>query len=167
MEELEQACQDAERRAQQVCPVFADGLSTQPYATPVEKKTFQSVAAVAHVAPVQGHSPTLSLGALAGNINLKARNKGSSAKAVYIDDCELKPHLQLYNGLGGEYVQEVRLPSLNPQGSGGDLGRHRQANFFLLASFFPISTLASSCWKCLSAVASYASCRSFVNATTS
>ena len=60
--ELEQARQDAISR-----PVFADGLSTQPYATPVEKKTVQAVAAVAHAVPVRAHS---SLGASAGNLNL-------------------------------------------------------------------------------------------------
>ena len=38
--ELEQAIQDAERRAQQVCPVLADGLSTQPYATLVRPDFF-------------------------------------------------------------------------------------------------------------------------------
>ena len=60
--------------------VFADGLSTQAYAAPVEKKTFQ--AAVAHAAPVHAHSPTLSLGASAGNVNLRARRKGSSAMVI-------------------------------------------------------------------------------------
>ena len=35
LQELDQALQDAERRAQQSTPVFA-GTSTQPYATPVE-----------------------------------------------------------------------------------------------------------------------------------
>ena len=79
---MEQARQDAERRAQQVRPVFGDGLSAQPYATPVEKKTFPAVAAVAHAVPVQGHPPALSLGASAGNINLKARKKGSSTMVV-------------------------------------------------------------------------------------
>ena len=38
LQELDQVLQDAERRAQQSTPVFA-GTSTQPYATPVEKKT--------------------------------------------------------------------------------------------------------------------------------
>ena len=47
LQELDQALQDAERRAQQSTPVFA-GTSTQPYPTPVEKKTLHAVAAVAH-----------------------------------------------------------------------------------------------------------------------
>ena len=37
--ELEQAYQDIERMAHVQRPVYADGLSTQPYAAPVEKKT--------------------------------------------------------------------------------------------------------------------------------
>ena len=84
LQELEQALRDAERRAQQPSPVLADGLSTQPYATSVEKKTFQAVAAVAHAVPVQGHSPAVSLGASAGNLNLKTRSKGSSAMVVAV-----------------------------------------------------------------------------------
>ena len=43
LQELDQALQDAERRAQQSTPVF-EGTSTQPYATPVEKKTLTAVA---------------------------------------------------------------------------------------------------------------------------
>ena len=82
LQELDQALQDAERRAKQSTPVFA-GASTQPYATPVEKKTPHAVAAVAHAAPVPAfHSPGLSLGASAGNLNLKSRNKGSNTMVV-------------------------------------------------------------------------------------
>ena len=82
LQELDQALQDAERRAQQSTPVFA-GTSTQPYATPVEKKTLNAVAAVAHAAPVPAfHSPRLSLRASAGNMNLKSKNKGSSTMVV-------------------------------------------------------------------------------------
>ena len=54
LQEVDQAFQDAERRAQQTTPVFA-GTSTQPYATPVEKKTLNAVnavAAVAHAEPI-------------------------------------------------------------------------------------------------------------------
>ena len=51
LQELDQALQDAERRAQQSTPVFA-GTSTQPHTTPVEKKTLTAVAAVAHAEPV-------------------------------------------------------------------------------------------------------------------
>ena len=80
--ELEQARQDAERMASISRPVFADGLSTQPYATPVEKKTVQAVAAVAHAVPVQAHSPGLSLGASARSLNLRVRSKGSNAMVV-------------------------------------------------------------------------------------
>ena len=69
LQELDQALQDAERRAQQSQPVFA-GTSTQPYATPVGKKTLNAVAAVAHAEPAPAfHSPGLSLGASAGNLN--------------------------------------------------------------------------------------------------
>ena len=67
MAELEQARQDAERQAQVIHPAYADGLSTQPYETPVEKKTFQ--AAVAHAIPVHV-------------LNLRARNKGRQANAT-------------------------------------------------------------------------------------
>ena len=78
LQELDQALQDAERRAQaaqQASPVFA-ATSTQPYATPVEKKTLHAVAAVAQVAPVQAfHSPGLSLGGSDGSLNLKSKNK--------------------------------------------------------------------------------------------
>ena len=42
-QEVDQALQDAERRAQQTTPVFA-GTSTQPYATPMEKTTLTAVA---------------------------------------------------------------------------------------------------------------------------
>ena len=59
------------------------GTSTQPYATPVEKKTLHTVAAVAHAEPVPAfRSPGLSLGASAGNMNLKSNNKGSSTMVV-------------------------------------------------------------------------------------
>ena len=82
LQELDQAFQDAERRAQQSTPVFA-GSSTQPYATPVENKTLTAVAAVAHAEAVPAfHSPGLSLGASAGNLNLKSKNKGSSTMVV-------------------------------------------------------------------------------------
>ena len=78
LQELDQALQDAERRAQQSTPVFA-GTSTQPYATPVEKKTLSVVAVVAHAEAIPAfHSLGVSLGASAGNLNLKSRNKGSS-----------------------------------------------------------------------------------------
>ena len=79
LQELDQALQDAERRARQSTPVFA-GTSTQPYATPVEKKTLN---AVAHAEAIPAfHSPGLSLGASAGNLNLKSRNKGSSTMVL-------------------------------------------------------------------------------------
>ena len=55
--ELEQARQDMERMANTQLPVCADGFSTQPYETPVEKKTLQV------------HSPGLSLGASANNLS--------------------------------------------------------------------------------------------------
>ena len=82
LQELDQALQDAQRRAQQAMPVF-EGTSTQPYATPADKKTHVAVAAVAHAEPVPAfHSPGLSLGASAGNMNLKSKNKGSSTMVV-------------------------------------------------------------------------------------
>ena len=82
MHELDQALQDAERRAQQSTPMFA-GTSTQPYATPVEKKTLKVVAAVTHEGPAPAfHSPGVSLGASAGNMSLKSKNKGSSTMVV-------------------------------------------------------------------------------------
>ena len=72
LQELDQALQDAERRAQQSTPVFA-GTSTQPYATPVEEKTLNAVAAVARAEAVPAfHSPGLSLGASAGNLKLQS-----------------------------------------------------------------------------------------------
>ena len=71
--ELEQARMDAERMANMSRPVFADGPSTQRFATPVEKEV-NAVAAVAHAVPTQAHSPGLSLSASAGNMNLRARN---------------------------------------------------------------------------------------------
>ena len=66
-------------------PVFADGLSTQPYVTPAGRKTLQEVAAAAHAVPVQ---PTLRgggglfVGSSANNVNLRARNRGSSTMVV-------------------------------------------------------------------------------------
>ena len=57
LQELDQALQDEQRRAQQATPMFA-GASTQPYATPVDKKTHVAVAAVAHAEAVPAyHSP--------------------------------------------------------------------------------------------------------------
>ena len=79
MIELEQARHDVQRMVDVQQPVFADSLSTQPYATPVEKKTVHAIAAVGRAVPVQTHSPGLSLGASAGNTNLRVRNKGSNA----------------------------------------------------------------------------------------
>ena len=65
-------------------PTYLCGtLNTRPYATPVEKKTLNAVAAVAHAEPAPAfHSPGLSLGASAGNVNIKIRNKGSSTMVV-------------------------------------------------------------------------------------
>ena len=78
----DEVIRDAERRAQQSTPVFA-GTSTQPYATPVEKKTLTAIAAVPLAEPVPAfHSPGLSLGASVGNMNLKSKNKGSSTMVV-------------------------------------------------------------------------------------
>ena len=83
LQELDQALQDAERRAQQSTPVFA-GISTQPYATPVEKKTLTAVAVVAHAEAVPAfHSPGLSHGASAGNLNLKSKNKAAAAQWLH------------------------------------------------------------------------------------
>ena len=108
--ELEQAHQDVEHRAQVARPVFADVLSTQPYATPVEKKTFQ--AAVAHAVPVQTHSPACSNGASAGNVNLKARSKGSFF--LYADAYEPRHRLQVPPRL------PLRQVSGGPPGDGDD-----------------------------------------------
>ena len=60
--ELEQAHMDVKRMANVPQPVFADGPSTQPYATPVQKKTVNAVAAVAQATPVQVHAAGLFLG---------------------------------------------------------------------------------------------------------
>ena len=60
-------CYEAERRAAST-PVFAEGASTVRFATPVEK-----VATVADF-----HSPDMSLGASAGNMNLKTRTAGQT-----------------------------------------------------------------------------------------
>ena len=82
LQELDQALQDAECRAQQSTPVFS-GTSTQPYATPVEKKTLNIVAAVAHAEPVPAfHSPGLLLSASAENLKIRSKNKGSSTMVV-------------------------------------------------------------------------------------
>ena len=65
--QLEAECFEAERRAAST-PVFAEGASTVRFATPVEK-----VATVADF-----HSPDMSLGASAGNMNLKTRTAGQT-----------------------------------------------------------------------------------------
>ena len=77
LQELDQALQDAEHRAQQSTPVFA-GTSTQPYATPVEKKTLSAVAAVAHAEAVPAfHSPGLPLqpGLSLGGVSRESESK--------------------------------------------------------------------------------------------
>ena len=86
LQEPDQVLQDAERKAQQPSTVYA-AASTQPYATPVEKKTLHADVAVARVAPTPAfdskfHSPELSLGASASNLNTKSSNKDSSAMVV-------------------------------------------------------------------------------------
>ena len=65
--QLEAECYEAERRAA-ATPVFAEGASTVRFASPVEK-----VATVADF-----HSPDMSLGASAGNMNLKTRTAGQT-----------------------------------------------------------------------------------------
>ena len=65
--QLEAECYAAERQAAST-PVFAEGASTVRFATPVEK-----VATVADF-----HSPDMSLGASAGNMNLKTRTAGQT-----------------------------------------------------------------------------------------
>ena len=82
--ELEAAQLEAERLADMSRHVFSDGPSTQPYATPVEVKTtmVNTVTAVAHAVPVQTHPQGLSLGASAGNMSLRARNKGCSTMVI-------------------------------------------------------------------------------------
>ena len=65
--QLEAECFEAERRAAST-PVFAEGASTVTFATPVDK-----VATVADF-----HSPDMSLGASAGNMNLKTRTAGQT-----------------------------------------------------------------------------------------
>ena len=65
--QLEAECFEAERRAAST-PVFAEGSPTVRFATPVEK-----VATVADF-----HSPDMSLGASAGNMNLKTRMAGQT-----------------------------------------------------------------------------------------
>ena len=65
--QLEAECFEAERRAAST-PVFAEGSSTVRFATPVEK-----IATVADF-----HSPDMSLGASAGNLNLKTRTAGQT-----------------------------------------------------------------------------------------
>ena len=65
--QLEAECYEAERRAA-ATPVFAEGASTVRFASPVEK-----VATVADF-----HSPDMSLGASAGNLNLKTRTAGQT-----------------------------------------------------------------------------------------
>ena len=65
--QLEAECFEAERRAAST-PVFVEGASTVRFATPIEK-----VATVADF-----HSPDMSLGASAGNMNLKTRTAGQT-----------------------------------------------------------------------------------------
>ena len=65
--QLEAECFEAERRAAST-PVFAEGSPTVRFATPVEKVT--TVA--------DFHSPDMSLGASAGNMNLKTRTAGQT-----------------------------------------------------------------------------------------
>ena len=65
--QLEAECFEAERLAASM-PVFAEGSPTVRFATPVEK-----VATVADF-----HSPDMSLGASAGNMNLKTRTAGQT-----------------------------------------------------------------------------------------
>ena len=65
--QLEAECFEAERRAAST-PVFAEGSPTVRFATPVDK-----VATVADF-----HSPDMSLGASAGNMNLKTRTAGQT-----------------------------------------------------------------------------------------
>ena len=65
--QLEAECFEAERRAAST-PVFAEGSPTVRFAAPVEK-----VATVADF-----HSPDMSLGASAGNMNLKTRTAGQT-----------------------------------------------------------------------------------------
>ena len=65
--QLEAECFEAERRAAST-PVFAEGASTVRFATPVEK-----IATVADF-----HSPDMSLGASAWNMNLKTRTAGQT-----------------------------------------------------------------------------------------
>ena len=65
--QLEAESFEAERIAAST-PVFADGPSTVRFATPVEKVT--TVA--------DFHSPDMSLGASAGNVNLKTRTAGQT-----------------------------------------------------------------------------------------
>ena len=63
IKDKDEVIQSLNRTAQQSTPVFA-GTSTQPYATPIEKKTLTAVAAVAHAEAIPAfHSPGLSLGA--------------------------------------------------------------------------------------------------------
>ena len=66
-DQLEAERFEAERRAASI-PVFAEGASTVRFATPVEKVT--TVA--------DFHSPDMSLGASAGNLNLKTRTAGQT-----------------------------------------------------------------------------------------
>ena len=65
--ELEAECFEAERRAASI-PVFAEGASTVRFATPVDK-----LPTVANF-----HSPDMSLGASAGNMNLKTKTAGQT-----------------------------------------------------------------------------------------
>ena len=65
--QLEAECFEAERRAASR-PVFAEGSPTVRFATPVEK-----IATVADF-----HSPDMSLGVSAGNMNLKTRTAGQT-----------------------------------------------------------------------------------------
>ena len=71
--QLEAECFEAERGAAST-PVFAEGSSTVRFATPVEK-----VATVADF-----HSPDMSLGASAGNMNLKTRTAGQTIMIIMV-----------------------------------------------------------------------------------
>ena len=75
LQELDQALQDAERRAQQASPVFA-AASTQAYATPVEKETLNAVAAVAQAPLFRSFIPQDP-----GLVRRRMRSKGPPSQA--------------------------------------------------------------------------------------
>ena len=96
-------------------------VSTQPYATPIEKKTLQAVAAVAHAVPIQAHSPGLSLGtsAIIASIWQPGTEEARPWLFLFVDTCVPRHRLShsnkefpAWNWWGEEGILKDPRPSL-------------------------------------------------------